>query len=96
MFIGGDIHGKTLGIVVMGRIGSAMVPRAKGFDMDIIYYDCVRNTEKERELKLEYRTLEDVLESSDFVSIQVPPDTRNPSYDQLGAAPHDEANSLPR
>jgi len=72
MFIGGDIHGKTLGIVGMGRIGSAMVPRARGFDMDIIYYDCVRNTEKESELNLECRTLEDVLESSDFVSIHVP------------------------
>lgn len=72
MFIGGDVHGKTLGIVGMGKIGSAMVPRARGFNMDVIYYDCVRNPEKERELNLECRTLEDVLESSDFVSMHVP------------------------
>ena len=71
MFIGGDVHGKTLGIV-MGRIGSAMVPRARGFNMDVIYYDCVRNPEKEKELNLECRTLEDMLTSSDFVSIHVP------------------------
>lgn len=36
MFIGGDVHGKTLGIVGMGRIGSAMVPRARGFNMNVI------------------------------------------------------------
>ena len=72
MFTGGDVHGKTLGIVGMGRIGSAMVPRARGFNMGVIYYDCVRNLEKERELNLECRTLEDVLENSDFVSTHVP------------------------
>ncbi|MCK4439260.1 D-glycerate dehydrogenase, partial [Candidatus Bathyarchaeota archaeon] len=72
MFIGGDVHGKTLGIVGMGRIGSAMVPRARGFNMDIIYYDCVRNPEKERELNIESRTLEELLENSDFVSMHVP------------------------
>ena len=72
MFIGRDVHGKTLGIVGMGRIGSAMVRRARGFNMDVIYYDCVRNPEIERELNLECRTLEDVLESSDFVSMHVP------------------------
>jgi len=36
MFIGRDVHGKTLGILGMGRIGSAMVHRARGFDMDVI------------------------------------------------------------
>jgi len=72
MFIGRDVHGKTLGIVGMGRIGSAMVHRARGFNMDVIYYDCVRNPEIERELNLECRTLEDVLENSDFVSMHVP------------------------
>ena len=72
MFIGGDVHGKTLGIVGMGRIGSAMVPRARGFNMDIIYYDCVRNPDKERELNIESRTLEELLENSDFVSMHVP------------------------
>ena len=79
MFIGGDVHGKTLGIVGIGRIGSAMVPRARGFNMDVIYYDCVRNSKKERELNLEYKTLEDVLENSDFVSMHVPltPETRH-------------------
>ena len=79
MFIGGDIHGKTLGIVGMGRIGSAMVPRARGFNMEVVYYDCVRSPEKEKELNIECRTLEKLLQSSDFVSMHVPltPETRH-------------------
>ena len=72
MFIGGDIHGKTLGIVGMGRIGIAMVPRARGFNMDVVYYDSVRNPEKEKELNIEYKTLEELLQSSDFISMHVP------------------------
>lgn len=76
MFIGGDIHGKTLGIVGMGRIGIAMVPRARGFNMDVVYYDSVRNSEKEKELNIEYKTLEELLQSSDFVSMHVPLTTK--------------------
>jgi lactate dehydrogenase-like 2-hydroxyacid dehydrogenase len=34
---GGDLHGTTLGIVGMGRIGKAIVHRARGFDMEVIY-----------------------------------------------------------
>ena len=79
MFIGGDIHGKTLGLVGMGRIGSAMVPRARGFNMEVVYYDCIRSPEKKKELNIECRTLEKLLQSSDFVSMHVPltPETRH-------------------
>ncbi|HJS71298.1 MAG TPA: D-glycerate dehydrogenase [Acidimicrobiia bacterium] len=34
---GGDLHGTTLGIVGMGRIGKAVARRARGFDMEVIY-----------------------------------------------------------
>ena len=36
-FLGADLHGATLGIVGMGRIGSAIARRARGFDMELIY-----------------------------------------------------------
>ncbi|MBN2335357.1 D-glycerate dehydrogenase [Candidatus Bathyarchaeota archaeon] len=72
MFIGGDVYGKTLGIVGMGRIGSAMVPRARGFNMGVAYYDCIRHPDKEKELKIECKTLDEVLEESDFISMHVP------------------------
>jgi glyoxylate reductase len=72
MFIGSDIHGKTLGIIGLGRIGTAMVSRAHGFKMKAIYYDPFRNKEKEKTLGIEYKPLDDVLEESDFVSVHVP------------------------
>lgn len=80
MFLGGDIYGKTLGVIGMGRIGQAFVKRACGFNMKIIYYDAFRKSEREeRELGIEYRPLEELLKEADFVSIHVPliPETKH-------------------
>ncbi len=44
LFLGMDVHGKTLGIFGMGRIGQAVARRAKGFDMRILYYDVHEST----------------------------------------------------
>jgi len=73
MFLGGDIYGKTLGVVGLGRIGKSVVRRAKGFDMKVLYFDAFRADEKvEKELGIEYVSLEELLKESDFVSIHVP------------------------
>jgi glyoxylate reductase len=72
MFIGGDIHGKTLGIIGMGRIGLAMVKRAQGFNMKILYNNPKRISELEKEYKITYEELDDLLSKSDFVSIHTP------------------------
>ena len=73
MFLGGDIYGKTLGIIGLGRIGKSVVKRAKGFDMRVLYFDAFRADEKvEKELGIEYVSLEELLKESDFVSIHVP------------------------
>src|SRR4029434_7966892 len=39
--LGGDVHGKTLGVVGFGRIGRAMARRALGFGMQVLYQDAV-------------------------------------------------------
>ena len=75
MFIGSDIHGKTLGIVGMGRIGLAMMKRAQGFGMKVIYYDPRRLPEIENDL-VRYGTLSDLLSYSDFVSVHTPLDEK--------------------
>lgn len=75
MFIGGDVHGKTLGIVGMGRIGVAMMKRAQGFGMKVIYYDPRRLPEIESD-QVRYATLSDLLSSSDFVSVHTPLDEK--------------------
>jgi glyoxylate reductase len=72
MLLGQDIWGKTLGIVGIGRIGSAVARRAKGFNMKILYYDVYRNEQIEKELGVEYVPLETLLKESDYVTIHVP------------------------
>ena len=73
MLLGVDVHGKTLGVIGLGRIGRAVAKRAHGFDMNVIYYDTFRqNPEIEKELNVEYRKLDEVLLESDFISLHVP------------------------
>jgi len=80
LLVGGDIHGKTLGIVGMGRIGFAVAKRALGFDMRILYTDAVRVDDRlEAAVNARYTDLETILRESDFVSVHVPllPETRH-------------------
>jgi len=72
MFIGSDVHGKTLGIFGLGRIGSTVAKRAKGFDMDLIYYDINRREDLEEKLGIVFKSLDEVLHESDFITIHVP------------------------
>ena len=70
--MGLDVHGKTLGIIGLGRIGLEVAKRPKGFNMKVIYFDEFRNTEMEKKLGLSYVSLNEVLSRSDFVSVHVP------------------------
>jgi len=73
MFTGQDVHGATLGIVGMGRIGLAVARRARGFAMRVLYHDARRNPGAEQELGAAYvDSLDDLLARSDFVSLHVP------------------------
>ena len=69
---GQDIYGANLGIIGMGRIGEALVKRAKGFDMNVLYYNRTRKLEKEEELGIGYREMKDLLQQSDFVCLLLP------------------------
>jgi len=70
---GVDVHGKTLGVVGMGRIGTAVARRGHfGFDMDVIYYSRTRKEVLEEELEARYVELDGLLEESDFVSVHTP------------------------
>ena len=72
MLLGSDVTGKTLGIIGIGRIGSALVPRAKGFRMKVLYNDMMRSPEKEKSLGIEYREFDELLMEADYVSVHVP------------------------
>ncbi len=70
---GSDVHGKTLGMVGMGRIGAAIARRgALGFGMKILYTKASPKPELERELGAQRRELEELLEQTDFVCVTVP------------------------
>jgi glyoxylate reductase len=79
-FLGHDVHGKTLGICGLGRIGKAVARRARGFDMRLLYTDVQRAPEAvERELGVTYVDKDALLREADFVTIHVPlsPETRH-------------------
>jgi glyoxylate reductase len=78
--LGGDVHGKTLGVVGFGRIGRAMARRALGFGMRVLYQDAVAaDAATERELNATRVDLPTLLRDADFVSLHTPltPETRH-------------------
>ena len=69
-FLGREVHGKTLGIIGFGNIGRSVAEKAKGFGMDILYYDVKKQDEDtEKRLGAKYSDFEDLLEKSDFITI---------------------------
>lgn len=68
-----ELAGKTIGIVGLGRIGREVAKRARGFDMRVVYHDAFRPApDVERELGVEYRDLDALLQESDVVTLHVP------------------------
>lgn len=72
MLLGGDVYGKTLGIVGMGRIGLAVAKRAQGFGMKILYTSSLPKKDCEKEMGARHVELDELLRESDFVSLHVP------------------------
>jgi glyoxylate reductase len=78
--VGGDIWGKTLGVLGFGRIGRGVARRARGFEMRVLYSDAVRaSAGVEKELNAEFVDRDRLFRESDFISVHVPllPDTRH-------------------
>ena len=78
-FLGVPVAGKTLGIVGMGKIGTAVARRSRGFSMKVLYHNRRRiPPSEEAELAASYRDLDALLAECDFVVLCVPltPETR--------------------
>jgi len=73
-FLGADVHGATLGILGMGRIGQAIARRSMGFDMQVIYHNRSRLTpEQEAEANhARYVSKEELLRSADHLILVLP------------------------
>ena len=77
--LGSEVQAKRLGIIGMGRIGMAVARRAQGFGMDVVYHNRNRATlETEHAVAAEYLPLDELLATSDYVSLHCPltPETR--------------------
>ena len=74
MFSGAEVHGSTLGIIGMGRIGQAIARRAAfGFGMQVIYHNRSRlDAALEAECRARYLSKQDLLKTADHVMLVVP------------------------
>jgi glyoxylate reductase len=70
--LGIDVHGKTLGIYGMGRIGRAVARRAHGFGMRVLYNSRSRNFEAEEEIGCSFSDFNSLLRESNFLVITAP------------------------
>ena len=70
---GSDVHGKTLGIIGMGRIGEALAQRGHfGFGMPVIYHSHSPKPAVEQRFNARYCSLDELLQQADFVCLTLP------------------------
>lgn len=72
IFLGTGLLGKTLGIIGLGRIGSMVAQRSKGYEMRVLYNKRSRDEKAEQELGVEFAELDNLLSQSDFITLHVP------------------------
>ncbi|AXK52255.1 MULTISPECIES: 2-hydroxyacid dehydrogenase [Pseudomonas] len=73
LHFGSDVHGKTLGIIGMGRIGEALAQRGHfGFGMPLIYHSNSPKPAVEQRFNARYRSLEQLLQEADFICLTLP------------------------
>jgi D-3-phosphoglycerate dehydrogenase len=68
---GVELHGKTLGIIGLGRIGSLVAQRALAFGMDLVAFDPYVSADRARQMAIELLPLEDVVRRADFLTLHV-------------------------
>ncbi len=71
-FMGREITGKTIGVVGLGHIGRLTIKRLSGFDMKVLGFDPMISSDRAAEMGVELRTLEQIFEESDYISLHIP------------------------
>ena len=72
LMLGQDVSNKTLGVIGTGRIGTAFALKSKGFNMNVLYVDKMRNAVLEKKLNAKKTDLKTILKKSDYISLHVP------------------------
>ncbi|HKR67118.1 MAG TPA: phosphoglycerate dehydrogenase [Thermoanaerobaculia bacterium] len=71
-FMGVELHGKTLGVIGLGRIGSRVTTRAQAFGMTVIAYDPYITDTAFEKVRAERVTLDELLARADFITVHTP------------------------
>jgi len=71
-FMGTEVRGKTLGIIGLGNVGSAVARRARGLEMKLIGYDPFVSQDHARNLQVEIVPLEKLYKEADFITLHIP------------------------
>lgn len=76
--VGFDLHGKTVGIIGTGKIGSVFAKIMHGFGCKLLAYDPIENKKLVQETNITYTTIEELCQNSDVISIHCPlnPETK--------------------
>jgi D-3-phosphoglycerate dehydrogenase len=69
---GVELHGKTLGVVGLGRIGALVSQRAMAFGMHVIAYDPYTTQDRAKRMGVELLTLDELITRADFITIHLP------------------------
>ena len=70
--LGREVHGSTIGILGMGRIGRQVATRARGFGMTILYHNRRRDDEAEIAIAARYAPKDELLAAADYVVLTLP------------------------
>jgi glyoxylate reductase len=70
--LGREIHGSTLGIIGMGRIGEQVAKRARGFEMSVLYHNRNRKPAAESALGVRFVARDELLSTADYIMLTVP------------------------
>ncbi|MCL6559959.1 MAG: phosphoglycerate dehydrogenase, partial [Firmicutes bacterium] len=71
-FMGVELREKVLGVIGLGRIGSAVAKRAQGMEMKVVAYDPYITEEKAELLGIKLLPLDDVFQQADFITVHLP------------------------
>lgn len=69
---GVELHGKTLGVIGLGKIGALVATRAAAFGMRLVGFDPFISEERARTMGVQLMTLDELLGESDFITIHLP------------------------
>ena len=70
--LGREVHGATLGVIGLGRIGKQVAQRARGFEMTVLYHNRRRDEAAEQLFGVRYASFHELLSASDFVMLCCP------------------------